>query len=36
VILAHPAKIVDGTVTARGPGLGLEWNETAVAKYVVG
>ena len=25
-----------GTVTARGPGLGLEWNETAVAKYVVG
>ena len=35
VILAHPAEIVDGTVTARGPGLGLEWNETAVAKYLV-
>ena len=35
VILAHPAEIVDGTVTARGPGLGLEWNETAVAKYQV-
>ena len=34
-ILAHPAEIVDGTVTARGPGLGLEWNETAVAKYLV-
>ena len=33
VILAQPAEIVDGTVTARGPGLGLEWNETAVAKY---
>jgi mandelate racemase len=33
-ILAHPAKIVDGTLTARGPGLGLEWNETAVAKYL--
>ena len=32
VILAHPAEIVDGTVTARGPGLGLEWNETAVAR----
>ena len=35
VILAHPAEIVDGTVTARGPGLGLEWNEAAVAKYLV-
>src|SRR5882757_1449413 len=34
-ILAKPAEIVDGTVTARGPGLGLEWNETAVAKYLV-
>jgi mandelate racemase len=34
-ILARPAEIVDGTVTARGPGLGLEWNEAAVAKYVV-
>jgi mandelate racemase len=36
VILAHPAQIIDGTVTARGPGLGLEWNETAVAKYLIG
>jgi mandelate racemase len=35
VILAHPAEIVDGTVTARGPGLGLEWNEAAVAKYLI-
>ncbi|MCA6114179.1 mandelate racemase [Bradyrhizobium sp. WSM 1738] len=35
IILAHPAKIVDGTVTARGPGLGLEWNEPAVAKYLI-
>ena len=34
-ILAHPAKIVDGTVTARGLGLGLEWNETAVVKYLI-
>jgi mandelate racemase len=34
-ILATPAEIVDGTVTARGPGLGLEWNEAAVAKYLV-
>src|SRR5258708_6237541 len=34
-ILAHPIEIIDGTVTARGPGLGLEWNEAAVAKYLV-
>lgn len=34
-VLAQPAKIVDGAVTARGPGLGLEWNESAVAKYLV-
>jgi len=30
-----PIEIIDGTVTARGPGLGLEWNEAAVAKYLV-
>jgi mandelate racemase len=35
LILADPTKIVDGTLTARGPGLGMEWNETAVAKYLV-
>jgi mandelate racemase len=34
-VLADPIKIVDGTLTARGPGLGLEWNEAAVAKYLV-
>jgi mandelate racemase len=34
-ILAKPAEVVDGAVTARGPGLGLEWNEPAVAKYQV-
>lgn len=34
-ILAEPLEIVDGTVTARGPGLGLSWNEAAVAKYLV-
>jgi mandelate racemase len=34
-ILARPAEIVDGTLTARGPGLGLEWNEAAVKKYLV-
>ena len=34
-ILAEPIEIVDGTVTARGHGLGLTWNEAAVAKYLV-
>jgi mandelate racemase len=34
-ILARPAEIVDGTLTARGPGLGLEWDEAAVRKYLV-
>jgi mandelate racemase len=34
-ILANPIQIVDGTLTARGPGLGLEWNEAAVAKYLI-
>jgi L-alanine-DL-glutamate epimerase and related enzymes of enolase superfamily len=34
-ILANPAEIVDGKVTARGPGLGLEWSEAAVRKYLV-
>jgi mandelate racemase len=32
-ILADPIKIVGGTLTARGPGLGLAWNEAAIAKY---
>ena len=32
-ILANPIKITDGTLTARGPGLGLEWNEAAIAKF---
>jgi mandelate racemase len=34
-IVAHPLKIENGTLTARGPGLGLEWNEAAIAKYGV-
>jgi mandelate racemase len=34
-ILAEPLQIVDGSVTARGPGLGLSWDEAAVAKYSV-
>jgi len=34
-ILADPVRIADGTLTARGPGLGIGWNEAAVAKYLV-
>jgi mandelate racemase len=34
-ILANPIKIVDGTLTARGPGLGIEWNEAAISKFLV-
>ena len=34
-ILAEPVQIIDGTITARGAGLGLSWNEAAVAKYLV-
>jgi mandelate racemase len=34
-ILAEPLQIIDGSVTARGPGLGLSWDEAAVAKYSV-
>jgi len=34
-ILAEPLQIVDGAITARGHGLGLVWDEAAVAKYSV-
>ncbi|MEA2890901.1 MAG: mandelate racemase, partial [Bradyrhizobium sp.] len=34
-ILAEPIEIVDGALAARGPGLGLVWDEAAVAKYSV-
>src|SRR3954454_23144017 len=34
-ILAKPIEVVDGTITARGHGLGLVWDEAAVAKYSV-
>ena len=34
-ILADPIEVIDGAITARGPGLGLSWNEAAVAKYSV-
>jgi mandelate racemase len=34
-ILAEPIKIVDGTLTARGPGLALAWNEAAISKFQI-
>lgn len=34
-ILAEPLLPKDGTLTARGPGLGLEWDEKAVARFAV-
>jgi mandelate racemase len=34
-ILVEPLQIMDGSFTARGPGLGLSWDEAAVAKYSV-
>ncbi|HEV8388783.1 MAG TPA: enolase C-terminal domain-like protein [Dongiaceae bacterium] len=32
-VLKDPLPVVDGKVTAQGPGLGLEWDEQKVAKY---
>ena len=33
-ILVEPAVFADGQVTARGPGLGLDWDEAAVERYL--
>jgi mandelate racemase len=39
-ILAEPVRPIDGMITARGPGLGMAWNEAwdenALARFVVG
>jgi len=32
-ILREPVPLIDGTVTARGPGLGLAWDEEQLARY---
>jgi mandelate racemase len=32
-VLTEPLRAVDGTVTARGPGFGMDWDEDAVARY---
>ncbi len=34
-ILAEPCTVEHGTVTAKGPGLGLAWDERAVQRYAV-
>lgn len=33
VVLAEPCPLADGRVTARGPGLGLAWDEKAVERF---
>ncbi len=32
-VLAEPLQVVDGQITPRGPGLGLDWDEKAVARF---
>lgn len=34
-VLTEPVVVDDGSVTARGPGLGMEWNEEAVQRYTL-
>ena len=34
-VLADPPLPVDGCMTARGPGLGMDWDEAAVAHYLL-
>ncbi len=34
-ILRQPAVVEDGMVRPRGPGLGMAWDETAVARYLI-
>ena len=34
-VLTEPPRPADGSVTARGPGLGMEWDEAAVARYLL-
>ncbi len=33
--LQQPAQVVDGNVTAQGPGLGMQWDEDAVRRYAM-
>ena len=34
-IVMDPLEVTDGAVTARGPGLGIDWDEAAVARYLL-
>lgn len=34
-IMKERLPVVDGTVTARGPGLGMDWDEAAVKRYLI-
>jgi mandelate racemase len=34
-ILLDPYRPVDGRITATGPGLGITWNEEAIARQAV-
>lgn len=35
LILAEPYEIKDGMLAPRGPGLGIDWNKSAVEKYAI-
>jgi mandelate racemase len=32
-VLAEPLQVVEGQITPRGPGLGLDWDDKAVARF---
>jgi mandelate racemase len=34
-IMAEPIEVKDGRIAAKGPGLGMSWDERAVARYAV-
>jgi len=34
-VIARPCRLTDGGVSAQGPGLGIEWDESAVTRYQV-
>ncbi|QKZ16033.1 enolase C-terminal domain-like protein [Streptomyces chartreusis] len=34
-LLAEPVQPIDGKITPRGPGLGMTWDEQAVARFIV-
>jgi mandelate racemase len=34
-VMAEPAPLAGGMITARGPGLGMAWNEDAIKRFEV-